>query len=71
MQWLDKPLHKNPPNDPPYLNRPLLPLAVVLPRMLEQIEAELTGRRLEAGEDGSLRRRVELIRGLLAPSPLI
>jgi hypothetical protein len=25
----------------PYLDRPLVPLAVALPRMLEQIEAEL------------------------------
>ena len=54
----------------PYLDRPLLPLAFVLPRMLEQIEVELTGRKLEATEDGRLRRRAELIRGLLAPSPI-
>jgi hypothetical protein len=54
----------------PYLDRPLLPLAVALPRMLEQIEAELTGRKLEATQDGRLRRRAELIRQLLAPSPI-
>jgi hypothetical protein len=51
----------------PYLDRPLVPLAVALPRMLEQIEAELTGRKLEAADEGCLRRRAELIRGLLAP----
>ena len=28
----------------PYLDRPLLPLAVALPRMLEKIEADLTTR---------------------------
>lgn len=52
------------------LDRPLVPLAVVLPRMLENIETELTGRELEATEDGRLRQRAELIRGLLATSPI-
>jgi hypothetical protein len=49
----------------PYLDRPLLPLAVALPRMLEQIEADLT----TAGpaKTRHLRQRAELIRGLLAP----
>ena len=28
-------------NNSPYLDRPLLPLAVALPRMLEKIEADL------------------------------
>jgi hypothetical protein len=28
-------------NNSPYLDRPLLPLAVALPRMLERIEVEL------------------------------
>jgi hypothetical protein len=32
-----------------YLNRPPLPLGVALPRMLEQIEAELAGRTEAAG----------------------
>ena len=54
----------------PYLDRPLVPLAVALPRMLEQIEAELTGRKLEATEERCLRRRAEVIRSLLAPSPI-
>jgi hypothetical protein len=52
----------------PYLNRPLLPLAVVLPRMLEKIEAELANKKLEAAQQQSLRRHAELIRGLLTPS---
>jgi hypothetical protein len=55
----------------PYLDRPLLPLAVALPRMLQDIEAELS----TAGpaEARRLRHRAELIRGLLMPrgrSPL-
>ena len=51
----------------PYLNRPLLPLAVVLPRMLDQIEAQLADEKLAAAEEDRLRKRAELIRGLLAP----
>ena len=47
----------------PYLNRPLLPLAVVLPRMLQEIEAALP----IAGpaETCRLHKRAELIRSLL------
>jgi len=37
----------------PYLDRPLLPLAVVLSRMLEEIDVDLA---------------IALLRGLLAPS---
>jgi hypothetical protein len=50
----------------PYLDRPIVPLAVALPQMLAQIEAELA---TEAGpaEERWLRQRAELIRGLLAP----
>jgi hypothetical protein len=48
------------------LDRSLLPLAVALPRMLAKIEAELAVERLKAAEEG----RAELIRGLLAPSPI-
>ena len=50
----------------PYLDRPLLPLAVALPRMLQEIEAALA----TAGPAKArrLRQRVELIRELLAPS---
>jgi hypothetical protein len=33
----------------PYLDRPLTPLAVALPRMLEKIEAELAGRERRSG----------------------
>jgi hypothetical protein len=50
----------------PYLDRPLLPLAIVLPRMLAEIEAELA----TAGptERCRLRQRAELMRSLLAPN---
>ena len=53
-------------NHSPYLDRPLLPLGVALPRMLERIEADLT----TAGpaKTRRLRQRAELIRGLLTPS---
>jgi hypothetical protein len=49
----------------PYLDRPLLPLAVALPRMLAEIETALatTG----AIETRRLRQRAELIRELLTP----
>ena len=54
----------------PYLDRPLLPLVVALPRMLQEIEAALA----IAGpaEGRRLRQRAELVRGLLGvtvPSP--
>jgi hypothetical protein len=51
----------------PYLDRPLLPLAVALPRMLAEIETAL----LNAGqaEKRRLSQRAELIRGLLTPNP--
>jgi hypothetical protein len=50
-------------NNSPYLDRPLLPLAIALPRMLQEIEAELA----TAGpaETRRLQRRAALIRGLL------
>jgi len=47
----------------PYLDRPLLPLAVALPRMLEKIEAELVT--AGAAEKWRLRQRAEWVRGLL------
>jgi hypothetical protein len=52
-------------NNSPYLDRPLLPLAVALPRMLEEIQANLA----TAGpvETRRLRQRAELIRELLTP----
>jgi hypothetical protein len=53
-----------------YLEQPLLPLAVALPRMLEQIEAALAVEKLNAAEKERLRQRAELIRGLLAPQPI-
>jgi hypothetical protein len=51
----------------PYLDKPLRPLTVVLPRMLEQIEAGLA----TAGpaEKRRLRQRAELMRELLNPRP--
>jgi hypothetical protein len=52
-------------NNSPYLDRPLLPLALALPRMLEKIETDLA----TAGpaETRRLSQRAELIRGLLTP----
>ena len=49
----------------PYLDRPLLPLAVALPRMLEKIGVELT----TAGpaEAQRLCKRAQLILDLLTP----
>jgi hypothetical protein len=46
----------------PYLDRPLIPLAVALPRMLDKIEAELV---TAGAEKWRLRQRAELVRGLL------
>jgi len=57
-------------NNSPYLDKPLLPLAVALPRMLEKIETELANDNLEAAEERRLRQRAELIRGLLTPRPI-
>jgi hypothetical protein len=51
----------------PYLSLPLLPPTVVLPRLLENIEAELANKKLEAAEKRRLRWRADLIRWLLAP----
>jgi hypothetical protein len=53
-----------------YLNRPLLPLAVALPRLLAQIEAELADEKPEAAEEKHLRHQAELIRSLLMPRPM-
>ena len=50
----------------PYLDRPTVPLAVVLPQMLAKIEAELLTA-AEPAEEQWLRQSAELIRGLLAP----
>jgi hypothetical protein len=49
----------------PYLDRPLYPLAVALPRLLEEIGAELT----TAGpvKARRLRQRAQLILDLLTP----
>src|SRR5215813_9337859 len=58
------------PMTSPYLDRPLIPLAAALPPLLESIEANLTNKKLEAAEKRRLRRRAELIRGLLAPSQI-
>jgi hypothetical protein len=49
----------------PYLDQPLLPLAVALPRMVRQIETQPAGETAEADERGRLRQRAELIRRLL------
>ena len=53
-------------NHSPYLDRPLLPLAVALPRMLAKIESELpTARPVEKRR---LEMRAVLVRSLLVPS---
>jgi hypothetical protein len=49
----------------PYLNQPTVPLAVALPRMLANIEAELPKAR--PAEKWRLRERAELMRALLGP----
>jgi hypothetical protein len=54
----------------PYLDRPLVPLAVALPRMLEKIETDLADKTAGATEKWRLRQRAEVIRSLLAPSPI-
>jgi hypothetical protein len=51
----------------PYLDRPLLPLVIALPLLLENIEAELANENLELAKGQRLRWRAELIRLLLAP----
>jgi hypothetical protein len=52
-------------NHSPYLDRPLLPLAVALPRLLEKVGVELT----TAGPADAprLRQRAQLILDLLTP----
>jgi hypothetical protein len=50
-------------NNSPYLDRPLVPLAVALPRMLKQIEAELADGKVRAVEKWRLRQRAELLSG--------
>ena len=54
----------------PYLEQPFVPLAVALPQTLESIEAELANEQLDLAQKSRLRRRAELIRGLLAPSQI-
>jgi len=52
-------------NHSPYLDRPLLPLAVALPRLLERIGVELT--MADPAKAVRLRQRGQLILDLLAP----
>ena len=52
----------------PYLEQPFVPLVVALPQMVEQIEAELVGKKLPGADQGHLRQRAELIRWLLTPA---
>src|SRR5205807_8784070 len=52
----------------PYLDRPLIPLAAALPRMLEKIETELADETAGAAETRRLRLRAELMFRLLTPS---
>ena len=55
----------------PYLAQALVPLSVALRQMLKKMEAELAREKLEAAEVDRLRKRAELIRGLLAPRSVI
>jgi hypothetical protein len=48
----------------PYLNRALTPLAVALPRMLEEIETQRADETAGAAEKWRLRQRAGLIRRL-------
>lgn len=54
----------------PYLEQPLIPLAVAAPRMLAKIEAELANEKLGSAEVSRLRQRAEMIRDLLGPSKI-
>jgi hypothetical protein len=49
----------------PYLDHPLLPLNVALPRMLDGIETNIADVRVDAVEKERLQQRAELIRWLL------
>lgn len=49
----------------PYLDKPLLPLTIVLPQLLAKVEVELANEKLESAEQERLRRRAKLIRALL------
>ena len=51
-----------------YLTRLRPPLAAALSQMLENIEADLAGGKLDAMQEERLRWRAELIRSLLTPS---
>jgi hypothetical protein len=51
----------------PYLDQLLAPLAVAVPRLTENIEAELANEKMEVAEQRRLRRRAELIRWLFTP----
>ena len=53
-------------NNSPYIDRPLLPLAVALPWMLERIEADLAA--AGPAETRRLNQLAELIRELPMPS---
>jgi hypothetical protein len=49
----------------PYLDRPLFPLAVALPRMLEKVAVELT--KAEPPEKARLQQRAEVLREWITP----
>jgi hypothetical protein len=53
----------------PYLDQPLVPLAAVLSKMVENIELDLAGGKLDPMQVERLRWRAELIRWLLMPWP--
>jgi len=49
-----------------YLDRPILPLAVTLPMLLQNVEGELANEKLDLEEKQRLHQRCDLIRRLLA-----
>ena len=51
-----------------YLDRPILPLAVTLPMLLQSVEAELANEKLDVAEKQQLHQSCELIRRLLVSS---
>jgi len=55
-------------NNSPYLDKPLVPLAVALPPMLARVETEIPSARPQ--ERQRLENRARLIRELLAPRPV-
>jgi hypothetical protein len=54
----------------PYLEQPILPLAIALSRMLGEIETKLANKKIGAAEKWRLQLQAGLIRRLLTPSQI-